>query len=129
MRELHHTSHFLVTEDEVARILIRTRTTQRFASLEEVAVEYDGLVRALDRVDRSQYAVLVDLRRAPPRNDDAYEELVGRYHAALYARFRRVAVVVLSAAGRLQLRRFLATFRPDGKLFTDVEEATEFLRV
>jgi hypothetical protein len=128
VREVHHTSHFLVTEDDIARILTRTRTGLRFASLEEVVTEYDGLVRALDRVDRSRYALLVDLRLAPPRNDEAYEEIVGRYHAPLFARFRRVAVVVQSAAGRLQLRRFLDTFRPDGKVFTDMEEATAFLR-
>ncbi len=128
MHELLHTSHFLVSVDEDARILTRARTTERFTSLEQVAAEYDGVVHALDRVDRTRYALLVDLRLAPPRNDDAYEELVSRYHAPLYARFRRVAVVVLSAAGRLQLRRFLSTYRPDAGLFTDVDEASAFLR-
>lgn len=128
MRDLLLTSHFRVIEDEHARIVIRSRTEQRFASAEEVVTQYDGLVRALDGVDRATYAVLVDLRLAPPRNDEAFEEIVGRYHARLYAQFRRVAVVVLTAAGRLQLRRFLSVARPDARVFTDVDEATAFLR-
>jgi hypothetical protein len=128
VRELLHTAHFRVVEDGIARILTRSRTTERFATAEEVTAEYDGLARALDRVDRSQYAVLVDLRLAPPRNDEAFEDIVARYHASLYDGFRRVAVVVQTAAGRLQLRRFLTAARPDAKVFTDVEEATAFLR-
>jgi hypothetical protein len=128
VRDLLLTSHFRVIEDEHARIITRSRTALRFASAEEVVAQYDGLVRALDRVDRASYAVLVDLRLAPPRNDEAFEEIVGRYHAPLYERFRRVAVVVLTAAGRLQLRRFLSVARPDAGVFTDVEEAAAFLR-
>ena len=128
MRDLLVTSHFRVVEDEHLRIVTRSRTAQRFASAEEVVAEYDGLVRSLDHVDRASYAVLVDLRLAPPRNDEAFEEIVGRYHARLYERFRRVAVVVLTAAGRLQLRRFLSVARSDARVFTDVDEASAFLR-
>jgi len=128
VRELLHTSHFRVVEDAIARIITRARTAERFASADEVTAEYEGLVRALDRVDRPSYAVLVDLRLAPPRNDEAFEEIVSRYHAPLYDRFRRVAVVVHTAAGRLQLRRFLTVARPDARVFTDEDEAAAFLR-
>lgn len=128
VRELLHTSHFLVTEDAIARVVTRARTAERFSSAAEVTSEYDGLVRALDAVDRGAYGVLVDLRLAPPRNDEAFEEIVSRYHAPLYDGFRRVAVVVHTAAGRLQLRRFLTVARPDAQVFTEVEEAAAFLR-
>ena len=128
MRELLHTSHFHVVEDAIARILTRSRTSSPFSSAAEVTAEYDGLVRALDRVDRASYAVLVDLRLAPPRNDEAFEQIVGSYHGALYDRFRRVAVVVHTAAGRLQLRRFLTVTRPDARVFTEVAAAESFLR-
>ena len=128
VRELLHTAHFILTADEATLIVTRTRTAQRFASLDELAAEYDGLVHALDRVDRAVYAHLVDLRQAPPRNDEAFEEIITRYQGPLYDRFRRVAVVVATAAGRLQLRRFLADSRPDAGLFTDMDEATAFLR-
>jgi hypothetical protein len=128
VRELLHTSHFVVTEDSIARILTRSRTAERFTSAEQVTAEYDALVRALGLVDRAAYSVVVDLRLAPPRNDEAFEEIVAGYHARLYQRFRRVAVIVQSAAGRLQLRRFLSAARPDARVFTDLDEATAFLR-
>jgi len=80
VRELLHTAHFLLVEDPVARIVTRTRTAERFTSLEVLASEYDGVVRALQRVDRSVYAHLVDLRQAPSRNDDAFEAAVTHYH-------------------------------------------------
>lgn len=128
VRELLHTAHFLLVVDEEPLIVTRTRTSQRFASLDELATEYDGVVRALDRVDRSVHAHLVDLRQAPSRNDEAFEAAVTRYQGPLYDRFRRVAVVVATAAGRLQLRRFLTEFRPDAGLFTELDEATAFLR-
>jgi hypothetical protein len=128
VRELLHTAHFVLAVDDATRIVTRARTAERFASLEEVTREYDGLVRALDGIDRSVHAHLVDLRFAPSRNDDAFESLVTRYQGPLYDRFRRVAVVVATAAGRLQLRRFLTAFRPDGEIFTDIDEATVFLR-
>jgi hypothetical protein len=128
VRELLHTAHFLLVEDPVARIVTRTRTAERFTSLEVLASEYDGVVRALQRVDRSVYAHLVDLRQAPSRNDDAFEAAVTHYQAPLYDGFRRVAVIVATAAGRLQLRRFLTEYRADGQVFTDPEEATAYLR-
>ena len=65
-------------QDEHTRIVTRTRTAQRFASLEELTTEYDGVVRALEHVDHFLYAHLVDLREAPSRNDDAYEAAVTR---------------------------------------------------
>jgi hypothetical protein len=128
VRELLHTAHFILEVDERARLLTRTRTAERFQSLDRVTTEYDNLVRVLDRIDRTLYAQLVDLRLAHPRNDEAFETIVTRYQGALYARFRRVAVVVETAAGRLQLRRFLTEHRPDAGLFTDIDEATAFLR-
>ena len=85
-------------------------------------------MRALDHVDRAAYALLINLRLAPPRNDDAFEALVTQYQPALYDGFRRVAVVVATAAGRLRLRRFLSESRPDAGLFTEMNEATAFLR-
>jgi hypothetical protein len=71
--------------------------------------------------------MLVDLRDAPPRNDDGYEAIARRHGPGLYASFRKVAVLVHSAAGRLQVRRFLDVTRPDAAVFTDERDASAFL--
>ncbi len=128
VRELLHTAHFVIVEDEGTRIITRTRTAERFASLDDLTAAYDGLARTFDGIPRSSYAQLVDVRLAPPRNDDDFETIVVRYQHRLYDGFRRVAVVVQTAAGMLQLRRFLTQYRPDAGLFTDLAEAEAFLR-
>jgi hypothetical protein len=125
--ELLHTSHSKIVADDEARVVTRERTGERFESLDAVEAEYEAIVRALDLVPRESFGVIVDLRRAPPRNDEAYEEIARRYNARLYGRFRRVAVLVQTAAGKLQLHRFLDATRPDARIFDDESEARAFL--
>jgi len=105
----------------------RARTSARFDSLDAVSAEYEAIVSALDAVDRPAYTLIVDLRDAPPRNDDAYEAIALRYNARLYGGFRRVAVLVQTAAGRLQVRRFLDVTRADAAVFIEEREARAFL--
>jgi hypothetical protein len=127
LRELLHTQHSLIVADEESRIVRRARTGLRFPTLDDVSADYDAVVAALDAVDRSAYAMLVDLRTAPPRNDEGYEAIALRYNARLYRGFRRVAVLVQTAAGRLQVRRFLDVTRADAAVFTEEREARAFL--
>lgn len=127
LRELLRTKHTRIVADDAARVVSRERTGERFATLDEVATEYAAIGAALGTLDRAVYASLVDLRLAPPRNDEPYEEIARRHNAQLYAGFRRVAVLVQTAAGRLQLRRFLDVTRPDAAVFTDEREARAFL--
>jgi hypothetical protein len=61
------------------------------------------------------------------RTGARFESLDRRHGAGLYASFRKVAVLVHSAAGRLQVRRFLDVTRPDAAVFTDERDASAFL--
>jgi hypothetical protein len=119
MRELLRGRHFHVTVDDAVRIVRRVRTAERFASLEELETAYQELLAALDTLDRPRYAQLVDARQSPPRNDPAFEAAVTRHHDALYAGFRAAAVLVQTAAGRLQVRRMLDVSGVGAPVFTD----------
>lgn len=127
MTEILHGRHFVVTLDEPARLVRRVRTEERFDSLQQLEATYDELVRVLDTLDRPRYVQLVDARLSPARNDDAFEAVVGRYHDALYRDFRGVAVLVKSAAGRLQVRRMLDSSRIEAPVFSDEAEAIAYL--
>ncbi len=129
VRELLRTRHYTIVADEEAHVIRRERTAERFATLDEVAAEYEAVARALDLLPREPLGCLVDLRKAPPRNDEAYEAIARRYNARLYGGFRKVAVLVQTAAGRLQLHRFLDVTRPDARVFSDEGEARAFLGV
>ena len=126
-REIFRSPFFVVLLDESARVVRRARTPHPFESIDEVAAAYHAVVHAVDLVDRPRHSLLVDLRYGPARNDPAYESAVAPYHDPLYAGFHRVAVLVHTAAGRLQLLRVLKTARPDARVFTGEEEAEEYL--
>jgi hypothetical protein len=127
MREILRNKHFIVVVDEAARVVRRTRTEARFESMEELAAAYDELLRVLDSVHRASFGQLVDARPAPPRNDPAFEAAVARYHPRLYAGFRATAVLVQSAAGRLQVRRMLDASGVESPVFVDEAAALMYL--
>lgn len=127
-RDLLRTQYWTIVADDDARVVTRERTAERFATIDTVEAEYEAASRALDRIHRADYGVLVDLRAAPGRNDDAYEAVAQRHNARLYGGFRRVAVLVQTHAGKLQVRRFLDHSRADAEVFTDEAEARAFAR-
>jgi hypothetical protein len=63
------------------------------------------VLAALDEASPDDTRLLIDMRRAPGRNDDAYERAVARYRAETVARFEQVAVLVRSMPGQLQVQR------------------------
>jgi hypothetical protein len=127
MRDLFRTSHYVVTVHEDIHVIRRTRTTVPFESLAQVEEEYAGLLRALETVDRKQYGQLIDARESPPRNDPAFESMVARYHSVLYSGFRAVAVLVKTAAGRLQVKRMLEASHVVARVFTEEVAALAYL--
>jgi hypothetical protein len=82
-----------------------TRSAEPIVLLEEVDEAWGAVLIALDDAPRSGERLLIDMRRAPGRNDDAYERSVARYRAETVARFEQVAVLVRSMPGQLQVQR------------------------
>lgn len=127
MREILRSKHFVVTVDEERRILRRARTAAPFESLEEVQTAYAALLQALLPLHRPLYGQLIDARDAPPRNDPAFESVVTSHHEALYTGFRASAVLVKTAAGRLQVRRMLGASGIEPHVFLDETAALDYL--
>jgi hypothetical protein len=127
MRDLMRTSRYAVTVDEGARVVRRVRSAEPFASLGQLEADYAELVRVMDLVDRARYALLVDVRAAPPRNDPQFEAAVERHHEALYRGFRASAILVQSAVGRLQLKRMFDESGVKVRVFADEGEALRYL--
>jgi hypothetical protein len=51
------------------------------------------------------FGLVVDVRRAPLRNDGAFEDAMARLRAGLTRHFRRTAVLLESNTGELQVSR------------------------
>lgn len=104
------------------------RTEQSFPSASELAAAFTDVNRALDELDRSEYGLLVDIRAATGRNDPEFESTFAPLRARMESGFPRVAVLVRSITGTLQVQRHA---REDGltevRPFTDEQEAVSWL--
>jgi hypothetical protein len=115
--------------DERRRLVRYTRTSQGFSSIHELEETYKNLIQSTVRLDLRHLALLIDLREAPPRNDPAFEEAIARYRGPMMQGFARVAVLVKSAVGRLQVRRHAANDGIANLVTQDEDEALRYLGV
>lgn len=127
MRELYRSPHFILTIDDERRVIRRARTELAFSSLAVAESAYDALLKVTDRIDRSRYAILADTRLAPPRNDPAFEQFVASLNPRLYGGYRRIAALVKTQAGRLQLARIFQERGLNAKVFMDEAAALAYL--
>lgn len=97
------------------------------ASEGELRRVYRRMVDAMP-VERGQLDLIVDSRRATGRNDEAFERIQGEFRDRLFGGFRRLAVLVNSPTGRLQVSRY-TTERPEPiTVFNELDDAVEMLR-
>jgi hypothetical protein len=94
-----------VTLDPETKIVRYDRTELGWPSLDDLRRVHDALLKVVVGLPRREYAILLDLRRAPPRNDEAYEKAIEGYVGLLIGHFSRYAMLVKTAAGRLQVVR------------------------
>jgi hypothetical protein len=71
----------------------------------------------------------VDMRAGPMRNDPEFERAVGPINRDLFQGYGRVAILVRTAVGRLQVQRVAkANGNSDPHVFTDEDAALAYLR-
>lgn len=104
------------------------RTDVPFCELGDVDRGYGNVARLLEaRSPRG--GVLIDLRRAPGRNDPAFEKRIAPIRKRMFMACDPRAVLVQTAIGALQVRRHAADDgMPDLGVFTDLDEADVWLR-
>ncbi|WP_437680908.1 hypothetical protein [Sorangium sp. So ce131] len=121
MSEVLRNAHFVVTVDHTARFVRVARTAEPFDSIEQIEQECQEIAEALAFFDRSALSLLLDIRAAPGRNDRRFEDATLRLRTAAVRGFARVAVLVRTSAGALQVQRH---GREDGvhRLVSDDED-------
>jgi hypothetical protein len=127
-RTLVGNAYFRLTEDDTAGVYRLVRTATPFPSaraLRTTAAEVERVASTLPRGS----GLLIDAREAPARNDQEFEEEFKLARRPILANFRRVAVLVRTAVGRLQVNRYA---REDGvaaqAVFGEEADALAFLR-
>jgi SpoIIAA-like len=109
-------------------VIVVRRSAAPFTSREDIERHFGALNDAIDRIDKPRYGLLVDIRLVAGQNDSEFELAFGPHRTQLERGFRRVAVLVGSPAGRLQVQRHALQDRLAVRAFTDEAEALEWLR-
>jgi hypothetical protein len=120
-------AYFRLTEDDDAGVYRLVRTATPYPSTEALRTAAVEIERAAALLPRGS-ALLIDSREALPRNDAEFEDEFKRARRPILAHFPRVAILVRSAVGKLQVSRYV---REDGaagqNVFDDEAAALAFL--
>jgi hypothetical protein len=106
-RILYSDPYLLVTLDDHAGIVRYIRTREPFPEIETVRLLHERLRAVFEALPPGKFGLIIDPREAPPRNDGPFEEQSKRSLGVAMARFKRSAVLVKSAVGRLQAQRMV----------------------
>jgi hypothetical protein len=119
--------YFAVTRLPGVPILRVVRSPRPFTSLSDLAQAWEEMNRALDNLGRSGCTLLTDLRLVTGRNDPAFEKAVAAHRLTMQRGFSRIAVIVGSPAGLLQVRRLALEDGSPSRGFLDAQEAIDWL--
>lgn len=113
-----------VEHDPEKRLLVLRRTAVRIPDSDGDPLEPMRL--ALLGIDRAHTALLVDMRAPPIRNDDTMDRIVTGFQEIIRG-FRRTAILVRTATGKLQISRTAREGNTAAVAFTDESKALAFL--
>lgn len=111
------------------RIVRAVRKGRPFVGADDMHEAWGSVGLALERLNRPDYRLLVDLRAVVGRNDPAYEQAMGAYRRRIVSGFARVAVLVETVTGRLQVERYARADRAHAlRVFLSETEALQWLK-
>jgi hypothetical protein len=113
---------------DAKRGLVRYERTERPYGAEDIERSYAGVAEAVSRVPPGM-KLLIDVRRAPPRNDAAFEARANGALDQLVKRFTRHATLVRTAVGKLQSVRLASERGAVPHVFENEAEALTYLAV
>ena len=120
---------YLALEIEPASRLVRLRrSSASYQDLTTLRESLDQLNAQLKSVERAEYAMLQDLRDARGRNDEQFEAVMIRERKRMHDGFRKVAILVATQVGRLQVQRHIGQgAEATARVFLDEGEAVRWL--
>ena len=113
--------------DRAQRLVRLARTSTAYPTLQAYDAEVSTLLSALAPFDRAPLGLLVDLRHAPMRNDLGSEAVATRFRRDVLHGFARVAVLVATQVGKLQIARHAHTDHVSPHTFLNEADALAFL--
>lgn len=109
------------------RVVRVQRSERPYAAAVELNQERLLLGEALDRLGRAGRGLLIDSRVAPPSTDDRLQEEFRRFRLEVARGFDRVAALVRTKVGILQVNRLVADSTSNVHAFDDEAAAMGYL--
>lgn len=127
MRVLYDSPHARLDLDETRKLVRFVRSDVPFGELPDTIAIFRAIIDASASIERADHTVLIDLRRAIGRNDEAFEQGIAASRRALFGPFRKRATLVRSMAGKLQIQRLNRADTMSADVFDDEAEAVAHL--
>lgn len=125
--EIHCSQYFRVVLEHGGRIVRLTRLSTAYPSVQAFIDESDAICKKLDLIGRSGRGLLTDLRKGPGRNDKVFEDALKTTVPNFQRNYRRVALLVETAAGALHVKRHPAMQKDNVLVVADEAVAIEWL--
>jgi hypothetical protein len=103
------------------------RTPEPIRSGHVMRGDLDRQATRLKELDRARYGLLLDLRNAPPNDSSEIEAASIRGLRRVVEGFARVAVIIRTSTGRLQVGRLSSANGAGVSIFDQESEAMAFL--
>lgn len=117
-------AHFDLGTDEGLRIVRLVRSDEPFHSVREMIAVLDDIFHAVSGIDRKEYGLVLDNRKAPLRTDPAFQAAFRSFRLRLDERFARVGVLLATDPGVKQLEE--AGPSPNVRIYTDEASAVRW---
>ena len=125
--ELYSDEYWRAEQLSGTTIIQVERSAAPFPTPQVLERRFSALIRSLDPLDRPKHALLIDLRSVAGRNDPEFERRIEPGRVRLQRGFRRVAVLVNSVVGQLQVQRHAVQDKATLRTFLDHAKALEWL--
>mgnify|MGYP001628067838 CR=1 FL=1 len=101
---MYRSQFYELAEDDQESLVWLIRSPAPYRTAGEVRAEVDAIVRRFQPRHRD-FGIIVDMRDAPPRNDPDFEAAMRQLRFSVGRAFARVAVLVATASGEMQVSR------------------------
>lgn len=118
--------HFRIERSTGSMVRLK-RTGDVTRTREELEAELSFVRRELPPARRGNVDLLLDLREVPLGHGDVFEMALRAYQGEMLDGFRRVAVLVQTAVGRLQVLRHQRESARERPVFLSEGEAIDYL--
>jgi hypothetical protein len=116
-----------VTAEDPLHLVRVTRLSAPYDGIEQAESDMRAMIDVGNARSLGTRKLLLDLREGPMRNDEGFEEMLGRYRVHFFTRFAAVAILVKTAVGKLQVSRLAKNEHTRTHIFTDEKAALAHL--